>query len=139
MFLGINSFCADFNFDKSFISDNSNFLPETYEYPLNSVLQNLHRETGCDLVVLTINSLNYNDNETFKDIERQVHSKYLFGGENKDKWAMIIITRIPYQINIRVGQGLKKIIPPQTVRSMGFEFFLKKGNQIIISFFRKAH
>ena len=122
--LATKGFCANINFDKGFISDGSDFLPERYENPLNSVLNNLHKETGCDLIVITINS--FDNLETFKDIEKQVLSRYILGGENKDKWAMIIVTRIPYQMNIRVGKGLKKIIPPITVRSMGFEFFLNR-------------
>ncbi len=134
---GVKGFCADFNFEKRFISDGSNFLPDRYENPLNSVLTNLHKETGCTLIVLTINSLV--GDETYKDVERQILSKYILSSDNQNNWAMIIVTRYPYRMNIRVGKGLKKIIPPKTARSMGFEFFINRimhtetinGRQII--------
>ena len=116
---------ADFSFENSFVSDNTNFLTDRYENPLAEVLKNLSDETGCDLVVLTLDSLS--ENETFEDIEKQIHSKYLFGGKNKDKWVIITVTRNPYRINIRVGEGLRKIIPPKTIRAMGIEFLLNRG------------
>ena len=122
IFTSKQAYCAQFDFSKGFIDDNANFLTDRYKNPLNEVLQNLHKETGCDLVLLTLNSLS--NNETYENIEKQVHSRYLFGGKNKDKWAMIIITRVPYRMNIRVGKGLRKIIFPRTRRAMGFEFFI---------------
>ena len=47
-------FCANFNFDNSFVSDNGNFLAKGNENALEEVLKNLSDETGCDLVVLTL-------------------------------------------------------------------------------------
>ena len=100
---------------------------------LGEVLSNLHKETGSDLVVITLNSLG--QDETYESIEEEVHSKYIFGGENRDKWAMIILTENPYRMNIRIGKGLKKIVPNTMKRALGFEFLISRmlndnGNRV---------
>lgn len=90
------------------------------------MLKNVHDETGNDLVVLTLNTLA--ENERFEDIEKQIHSKYLFGGKRSENWAIIIVTQSPYQMNIKVGKGLRRIISPKTIRVMMIEFFFNRGS-----------
>ena len=120
----LNGYCADIDLGKSFISDKGGFLePQVYQQ-LEDVLKNLHKETSSDLVVVTLNSLA--EDESFASIVQDVHTKYILGGENRDNWAMVILVREPYSMNIRVGNGLNKIIPNPMRRALGFEFWLSQ-------------
>ena len=118
------SYCADIDLSKSFISDKGGFLEAQVYSQLEDVLKNLHKETSSDLVLITLNSLA--KGEDFNSIERDVRTRYILGGENRDNWVMVIAVREPYSMNIRVGDGLKKVIPAPLTRAMGIEFWLSK-------------
>ena len=128
--IATNGFCADIDLSQSFISDKADILNNRTEEQLGDVLKNLHKDTSSDLVVVTLNSLE--NGKTFSDIEKEIETKYILGGESRDKWAMVIVTRNPYNMNIRVGKGLKQEIPNSMKRALGIEFMLNKlivGNQ----------
>ena len=130
LLITFKGFCADIDLSKSFISDKANIIEPRLLTQLHEVLKNLHTETGVDLVVITLNSIP--DKENFLTIESQVKNQYILGGENRDKWVMVIFTTEPYQMNIRVGEGLNDIITNRTLRAMRFEFmfsrFFNKNN-----------
>ena len=129
IFITLKSFCANIDLSKSFVSDSANIIEPRLKAQLHEVLKNLHKETGSDVVVITLNSIPQTEN--FLTIENQIKKNYLLGGKNHDKWIMIILTTSPYQMNIRVGKGLKKVIRSSTIRAMYFEFLFSRLNNSI--------
>ncbi|MBQ7450372.1 TPM domain-containing protein [bacterium] len=122
----LNGFCADIDLSRSFVSDDANLIEERLYEQLSDVLKNLHKETGCDIVVVTLDSLKRNEN--FSTVEKQIKTDYLLGGKKRDKWVIITVTKTPYKMDIRVGKGLKKVITGSTVRGMKFEFLFSRLN-----------
>ena len=134
IFVSNKGFCADIDLSKSFVSDKANIIEAQLLAQLHEVLKNLHKETNTDVVVITLNSIQ--NTENFLSIENQVKREYLLGGKNQDKWVMVILIKKPYQMNIRVGKSLKKVIKPSTIRAMEFEFFLSKINNSVNTRFK---
>ena len=124
LFFTNNGFCADIDLSKSFVSDKANIIDPQLKTQLQEVLKNLHKETDSDVVVITLNSIPMTEN--FLTIESQIKNKYILGGSSRDKWVMIIVTTNPYQMNIRVGNGIKNIITGTTLRAMRFEFMFSR-------------
>ena len=120
----VQSFCADIDFSRYIVSDKAGFLQPIQLLQLNDVLKNLHKETGVDVTLITINSLA--PGEKFEDIEKQVRGNYVFG-DNDEKWAMVIVTKEPYDMNIRIGKGLRHTIPNTMRRALRLEFLLDKN------------
>lgn len=120
----INSFGADFKFSNSFISDEISVFQPIQRLQLNDVLKNFKNETGTDFAIIVLRKLG--ENEKFKDIEEQVRTQFVFGGESKENWIMVILTQEPYRMNIRVGKDLRKTIPRSMIRSLILEFNLNK-------------
>ena len=125
-FTVLKGFCADIDLHTSFVSDKANvFGPQLLEQ-LRDVLKNLHNETGCDVVVITLNSLR--SGESFSDVEKQIKKQYILGGKRSDMWVIVILTKEPYRMNIRVGKGLRRVITGSTLRGMQFEFLFSRLN-----------
>lgn len=118
-FISAQTFCAEINFKTGFISDNAGIIRDIHSTVINNVLHNLRQDTGCDVVVVTINSLK---KVSLDDIEKQIFSRYMLGGENKDKWVILVFTRVPSKVHVMVGDGLTQAIPKSMTRGLGVEY-----------------
>ena len=76
--------------------------------PMEAELENLETETGAQVAVLTIPSL---EGQPLEDYALRVVEAWQLGQENRDNGVLILIARDDRKIRIEVGYGLEGVLP----------------------------
>lgn len=86
------------------VNDLAGLLSDGFEAQLGSELEALERETGAQVAVLTIPSL---EGDPIEDFSMRVAETWKLGGERADNGILVVIAREERLVRIEVGYGLE--------------------------------
>lgn len=90
-----------------YVVDNANLISESIEQNLLSIGKDLDNKYGAQLIVLTINSLNGEDIETFSN---RTFREWGIGNKEKNNGVLIVVSKNDHKDRIEVGYGLEGAI-----------------------------
>ncbi len=89
---------------------------------LNTILLELEQKTTVQMVVLTVQSLDNEDIESFSiDL---AHKKWNLGQRGKDNGVLFVVAVKDRKYRLEVGYGLESVLPDSLVGSIGREYFV---------------
>jgi uncharacterized protein len=90
------------------VVDNAGLLSARAQSALANALVQVKAQTGNEIAVLTIKSL---ENESIDGFSIKVTDQWKLGSKNKDNGALFLIALDDKKMRIEVGQGLEGVIP----------------------------
>ncbi len=106
--LGLFSFCSLFSLEvpalQGRVNDYADIIDKKDKSEIESYLTSLENQTGIQLAVLTIPSLENDNLETFS---MKVVDKWQLGQSGKDNGALLLISYAERKIRIETGYGLE--------------------------------
>ncbi len=104
--LANNLVAQDFEVPKltSHVNDNARVIPAETEQQLQWILSQIKAQTGVELVVLTVESL---DGLPIEQASIQVVDKWKLGSQKEDKGLLLFLSLQEKRLRIEVGQGLE--------------------------------
>lgn len=90
------------------VNDLAGMLDQPTRDKLEKDLENLEKETGAQVVVLCVDSL---EGEVLEDYALRVASTWKLGQKGKDNGALVLIAKAERRIRIEVGYGLEGVLP----------------------------
>ena len=91
-----------------YVSDYAGMLDARTRAGLNEILTRLERKTGAEVAVVTVQSLEGGDIDTFAS---ELYSKWGVGKKGKDNGVLIVVALKERKWRIEVGYGLEGILP----------------------------
>lgn len=110
-----------------YVVDLAGIINDDTEMQLNAYLKELEQKTTAQVVILTIQSLDGEDIESFS---LRTAEKWKLGQKGKDNGLLITIALKDRKYRFEVGYGLESILPDSLVGSI--------GRQYIVPYFRKG-
>ncbi len=96
---------------------------------LNALLLELEQKTTAQVVVLTVQSLDGEDIESFSiDL---AHKKWKLGQKGKDNGVLLVVAVQDRKYRFEIGYGLESVLPDSLVGTVGREYlvpYFKKGD-----------
>ncbi|MFC1468073.1 TPM domain-containing protein, partial [Verrucomicrobiota bacterium] len=93
---------------RGFVNDFANVIPQTQERQLEQLLVSLERQTGAEVAVVTLNSL---DGGQIDDFAVRLYERWKLGKAGKDNGVMLLAAINDRKARIEVGYGLEGAIP----------------------------
>ena len=93
---------------RGFVSDFANVIPQTQERQLEQMLVSLERQTGAEIAVVTLHSL---DGGQIDDFAVQLYERWKLGKAGKDNGVLLLAAINDRKARIEVGYGLEGAIP----------------------------
>ena len=90
------------------VNDAANLIDKNSERRINGILHDLRRQTGTQIVVLTVNSL---QGVPIEQASIQIVDQWQLGGKETDKGVLFFISKNDRKMRIEVGQGLEGDLP----------------------------
>lgn len=90
------------------VNDTAGMLDPATREDLEKKLESLEEETGAQVVILTVESL---DGEVLEDYAIKVASTWKLGQKGQDNGLLMLIAKQERRIRIEVGYGLEGVIP----------------------------
>ncbi len=90
------------------VNDTAGMLDPATREDLEKKLESLEGETGAQVVILTVESL---DGEVLEDYAIKVASTWKLGQKGQDNGLLMLIAKQERRIRIEVGYGLEGVIP----------------------------
>lgn len=109
------------------VVDLAGIINDGVEMQLNAYLKELEQKTTTQIVILTIQSLDREDIESFS---LRTAEKWKLGQKGKDNGLLITVALKDRKYRFEVGYGLESILPDSLVGSI--------GRQYIVPYFRKG-
>ena len=112
---------------RNFVTDNANIIDDVSEAQLNSLAQQIEQTTTVEIAIVTVNSLENLDIETYAV---ELFEKAGIGKKDIDNGLLILIAPTERVYRIEVGFGLEGIITDLDSRQIGvktLEPFFQKG------------
>jgi len=112
---------------RNFVTDNANIIDDVSEAQLNSLAQQIEQTTTVELAIVTVNSLENLDIETYAV---ELFEKAGIGKKDIDNGLLILIAPNERRYRIEVGFGLEGTITDLDSRQIGvkaLEPFFKNG------------
>lgn len=106
--ISFSSFGLDVPRLTSPVIDLAGLLSLKVKQSLSNALIEVKKQTGNEIAVLTINSL---EDETIEGYSIKVTDQWKLGNKDKDNGALFLISVKDRQMRIEVGQGLEGVIP----------------------------
>lgn len=103
------------------ITDNANLLPARQEQKLRTILDNLEKQTGAALVVVTLPSMKGGQIEDFTN---RLFEEWGVGQAGKDNGVMLLVAVKERKMRIEVGYGLEGTIPDGLAGSIRDQYVL---------------
>lgn len=109
------------------VVDNGAVLRSSYESKLSAYIRSVYQQTGNQLQVLTIDSL---DGESIEEYSIKVVDEWQLGDKEKDNGVLFLMAVKDRQMRIEVGQGLEGELTDLQSRRIinGIRPYFKKGN-----------
>ena len=111
------------------VVDLAGIIETDAETKLNRYLKDLEAQTGAQMAILTINSLEGQALEEFSiDI---AHSQWKLGQKGKDNGVLMVIALDDRKYRIEIGYGLEGLLPDSLIGSIGRQFlvpYFKQGD-----------
>jgi len=98
---------AEFPQPEGFVNDFAQLLSPAFRQELETKLQNFEKETGIEIAVVTIESLEGN---SLEDYAVRLFEDWRIGKKGADNGLLLLIAEKERQIRIEVGYGLEPII-----------------------------
>lgn len=95
------------------VNDEASLLSGAAKQQIEAELANLERETGAQVAVLTIPTL---DGEVLEDYSLRVVETWKLGRAGKDDGVLVLVVRDDRKMRIEVGYGLEAVIPDVLAR-----------------------
>ncbi len=92
---------------QNYVSDFANIIPNDIESNLNQELKKLDVDTGAQLAIVTVNSL---DQETIESYSVQLFEEWGIGKGGRDNGLLLLIAPNERKVRIEVGYGLEGTI-----------------------------
>lgn len=86
------------------VNDTANVMSKSEKNELNDYLNSLNSQTGVQIAVLTILSL---EGESIEDYSMKVAEKWQLGQKNKDNGALLVVAIQDRELRIETGYGLE--------------------------------
>lgn len=106
-----------------YVDDRANIVSDIVEKSLNGYLQELERQTGAQMIILTINTTGGIPIETYAI---ELATKWKLGRKGKDNGVLVVIAKDDRAYRIEVGYGLEGILPDSYCGTVGRTFFAPK-------------
>lgn len=96
----------------AWVMDNAQVIDSETENSLNKYLENLDTQTGIQIAVLTVKSLEETAGEdtTIEEYAAAVFEKWRLGQKDKDNGVLILVSIDDRNIRIEVGYGLESVL-----------------------------
>lgn len=109
------------------ITDQAGLLSSQVRESLNAALYNVKKETGSEIAVLTVKSL---EGESIEGYAMKVADQWKLGSEKKDNGVLFLIALGEKQMRIEVGQGHEGDIPDAKAGHIisGVKTYFKRGD-----------
>lgn len=109
------------------IVDKAGLLSPRVKTALRSALFDLKKQTGNEIAVLTINSL---ESEPIESYSLRVAEQWKLGSEKSDNGILFLISVQDRKMRIEVGQGLEGVIPDITAGRIinKVRYYFKRGD-----------
>jgi uncharacterized protein len=111
------------------VVDLAGIIETDAETKLNRYLKDLEAQTGAQMAILTINSLEGQVLEEFSiDI---AHSQWKLGQKGKDNGVLMVIALNDRKYRIEIGYGLEGLLPDSLIGSIGRQYlvpYFKQGD-----------
>ncbi|MFN3478803.1 MAG: TPM domain-containing protein [Thermodesulfovibrionales bacterium] len=111
----------------NYVVDLAGIIEDVAEAQLNSYLKELEQKTTAQVVVLTIQTLEGEDIESFS---LRIAERWKLGQKGKDNGLLITVAIQDRRYRFEVGYGLEAILPDSLVGSI--------GRQYLVPYFRKG-
>jgi uncharacterized protein len=109
------------------VTDEANLIPPDQKKRLDAQLAEFERQTGNQVAVLTIQSL---EGEAIEDYANKVARTWALGQKGKDNGALLLVSHQDRQMRIEVGYGLEPVLTDLQTNII--------QNQVIIPFFKRG-
>ncbi len=106
-------FALDVPFLSGRVVDSAQLLDEAAELRIEETLRQLEADTGAQIAVLTIDSL---EGEVLEDYSLRVAETWALGRAEVDDGVLILVVHKERKIRIEVGYGLEGVIPDVLAR-----------------------
>lgn len=126
--LVFNIYSADYPESYNFVNDFSNVIDDDVEAQINSLSKSLKEKTGAEISVVTVESLNGEDENTYAN---NLFRKWGIGDKEKNNGVLFLISTGERRIKIEVGYGLEGILNDGKTGAILDEFvvpYLKKDD-----------
>lgn len=112
----------------NYVTDLANIIDDEKESRLNAYLKELEEKTTAQIAVLTIDSLDKEDIESFS---LRIAERWRLGQKGKDNGLLLTVAVKDRQYRFEVGYGLEGILPDSLVGSIGRSYlvpYFRKGD-----------
>lgn len=112
----------------NYVTDLANIIDDETESRLNAYLKELEEKTTAQIAVLTIDSLDKEDIESFS---LRIAERWRLGQKGKDNGLLLTVAVKDRQYRFEVGYGLEGILPDSLVGSIGRSYlvpYFRKGD-----------
>ncbi len=111
------------------ISDHANLLAPKTESRLRAVLSDLEKQTGAEIAVVTLPSM---EGGQIDDFTNRLFEKWGVGKASQDNGVMLLVAVKERKMRIEVGYGLEAVIPDGLAGSIRDQYVLAyfKRNQM---------
>ncbi len=113
---------------QDYVVDLAGIIRDDVRNQLDAYLTELEKKTTAQVLVLTIQSLDGEDIESFS---LRTAEKWKLGQKGKDNGVLIVVAVKDRKYRLEVGYGLESILPDSMVGSLGREYlvpYFRKGD-----------
>ncbi len=107
LFIAFPVFAANYPTPSGFVNDFAGLYSSTFKTSLESKLSEFNKSTGNEISVVTIQSLEGGDIESYAVT---LFEKWKIGKKGKDNGLLLLIAKVDRKIRIEVGYGLEPYI-----------------------------
>ena len=109
------------------VNDTANLIPEDQRQRIEAQLAQFEKQTGDQVAVLTVDSL---DGEAIEDFANKVGRAWALGQKGKDNGAILLVSKADHKMRIEVGYGLEPVLTDLQTSII--------QNQVIIPHFKQG-
>src|SRR5436305_12184583 len=109
------------------VNDTANLIPQHQRQRLESKLAQFEQQTGDQVAVLTVDSL---DGEAIEDYANKVGRAWALGQKGKDNGVLLLVAKQDRKMRIEVGYGLEPVLTDLQTKVI--------QDEVIIPYFKKG-
>ena len=112
-----------------YVVDLAGIIDENVKLRLNRYLQELEQKTSCQVVILTVTSLEGESIEEFSI--STAHDKWKLGQKGKDNGVLLTVALKDRKYRFEIGYGLESVLPDSLVGTIGRKYlvpYFQKGD-----------
>lgn len=106
---------------RDYVVDLAGIVRSDLKNDLNTYLQTLDQKTTAQVLVLTVQTL---DNQDIESFALNTKEKWKLGQKGKDNGVLIVVAVQDRKYRIEVGYGLEGVLPDSLVGTIGREYFV---------------